>query len=113
MSESSAPSSGKLPWPLELPATLEPNYANLALITHSAMEVVIDFARVLPGVPKGRVCSRVVMTPLSAKLLLRALTENLSRFEAQFGEIHVPEGTSLADQLFGRPPGEPPGDPKP
>ncbi|MGA2112198.1 MAG: DUF3467 domain-containing protein [Anaerolineales bacterium] len=113
MNEPSAPPSGKLPWPLELPAGLEPSYANLALITHSAMEVVIDFARVLPGLPKGRVCSRVVMAPLSAKLLLRALNENLSKYEAQFGEIHVPEGSSLADQLFGRPAGEPPATPRP
>jgi len=111
--EPPAPLSGKLPWPLELPASLEPSYANLALITHSAMEVVLDFARVLPGLPKGRVCARVVMAPLSAKLLLRALNENLSKYEAQFGEIRVPEGVSLADQLFGRTAGEPPAPPSP
>jgi hypothetical protein len=95
--------------PLELPSGLEPSYANLALITHSATEVVIDFARVLPGLPKARVCSRLIMAPLSAKLLLRALNENLSKYEAQFGEIRIPEGVTLADQLFGSPGGEHPG----
>lgn len=114
MNEPPASPSAKRPLPLELPSGLEPSYANLALITHSATEVVIDFARVLPGLPTARVCSRLVMAPLSAKLLLRALQENLLKYEAQFGEIRVPEGVSLADQLFGRPGGEHPGpDPAP
>jgi hypothetical protein len=107
MNEPTAPPPGARPWPLELPAGLEPSYANLAILTHSATEVVIDFARLLPGLPRARVCSRVVMGPLSAKLLLRALGENLSKYEAQFGEVRVPEGPSLAEQLFGRTGGEP------
>lgn len=78
-------------------------YANLALITHSASEVVIDYARVLPNTPKAKVQARIIMTPMNAKLLHRALGENLSKFEGQYGEIVLPPGGSLADQLF-RPP---------
>jgi len=86
---------------IELPAELEAVYTNFALITHSPSEVVVDFARVLPNMPKAKVYSRVVMTPMNAKLFLRALAENLGKFEAQYGEIILP--TNLADQLF-RPP---------
>jgi hypothetical protein len=82
---------------IEIPSTLEPVYTNFALITHSPSEILIDFARVMPNM-KARVQTRIVMTPLNAKLLLAALTENLSKFEEQFGEIAVP--TQLADQLF-------------
>lgn len=83
---------------IEFPANLEAIYTNFALITHSPSEVVIDFARALPNMPKTRVYARMVMTPMNAKLLLRALTDNLAKFEAQYGPIVVP--TSLADQLF-------------
>jgi hypothetical protein len=85
---------------LELPADLEIVYANLARIAHSPSDIVIDFAHLLPGEPRARIRSRVVMTPLSAKLLVRALTENIARYEAAFGEIHVPVNSSLADNLF-------------
>src|ERR1043165_6366697 len=91
---------GGQPMAIELPASLDAVYTNFALITHSPSEVLIDFARVLPNM-KARVQTRMVMTPLNAKLLLHALTENLSKLEAQFGEIVVP--TQLADHLF-RPP---------
>jgi hypothetical protein len=83
---------------IEIPANLEATYSNFALITHSPSEMIIDFARLLPNMPKARIYARIVMTPMNAKLLLRALGENLSRFEAQYGEIVVPTG--LADQLF-------------
>ncbi|MBF8283881.1 MAG: Protein of unknown function (DUF3467) [Anaerolineales bacterium] len=83
---------------IEIPANLEAVYSNFALITHSPSEVVIDFARMLPNMPKTRVYARIVMTPMNAKLLLRALAENLGKFEAQYGEIIMP--TNLADQLF-------------
>jgi hypothetical protein len=76
---------------IELPAELEAAYANFAMITHSPSEVVLDFARILPNVPKAKVYARVIMTPINAKLLLRALTDNLSKFEAQYGEIKTPE----------------------
>jgi hypothetical protein len=64
-------------------------YANLAFIQHSPSEVVIDFARVLPSVPKSKVYARIVMTPYNAKALLMALEENLKRYETQFGPIKV------------------------
>jgi hypothetical protein len=89
--------AGGQPMAIELPASLDAVYANFALITHSPSELLIDFARVLPNM-RARVQTRIVMTPLNAKLLLNALTENLEKFEAQFGEIIVP--TQLADHLF-------------
>jgi hypothetical protein len=89
---------------IEIPANLEAVYTNFALITHSPSEVVIDFARVLPNTPKTRVYARIVMTPLNAKLLLRALADNLNKYEAQYGQIVMP--TNLADQLF-KPPKPP------
>jgi len=64
-------------------------YANLAMITHSPTEIVIDFARVMPRSPKARVLARIIMTPMHAKLLHNALSDNLKKFESQFGEIKV------------------------
>lgn len=64
-------------------------YSNLALITHSPSEFVLDFARILPGTPKAKVYARVVMTPQHVKLLLKALEENIKKFEERFGEIKV------------------------
>lgn len=94
---------------LNVPASLEPVYSNFALITHSPSEFVLDFAQVMPQVPHARVVARVVTTPVHAKLILRALAENVGRYEAQFGVIPTPEGTSLADQLFRPPTGGGPG----
>lgn len=91
---------------VHLPANLEPIYANLALITHSPSEIVLDYAQVMPQTPQARVKARVVMTPVNAKFLLRALGEHLARYEAQHGEIQIPRGPSLADQLFRGKPGE-------
>ncbi len=67
----------------------EGTYANLALITHSPSEIIIDFARIMPGTQKGKVYSRIIMTPPHAKLLLKALEDNVKKFEDQFGEIKV------------------------
>ncbi|MBL0346770.1 DUF3467 domain-containing protein [Candidatus Villigracilis affinis] len=78
---------------LELPADLELVYANLARIAHSPADIVLDFAHLLPGEPRAKIKSRVVMTPLSAKLLVRALTENIARYETAFGEIAIPPTT--------------------
>lgn len=64
-------------------------YSNLAIISHSPAEFVIDFTRILPGVPKARVHARIVMTPQHAKLLLNALADNIGKYEAQYGEISV------------------------
>ncbi len=85
---------------IQVPANLEPVYANFALITNSASEIIIDLAQIMPRVAHKKVKTRVVMTPMNAKLLHRALTQHISRFEDKFGEIKVPEGTSLAKQLF-------------
>jgi hypothetical protein len=93
-----------------VPEGMEPAYANLARISHSPADIVIDFAHILPGETTANIRARVVMTPLSAKLLLRALIENLGRYEAAFGEITVPSNSSLAESLF-RPP-HPPEPPK-
>ena len=62
-------------------------YSNLAIITHSPSELIFDFIRIMPGVPKGRVKSRIVMTPEHAKKLLRALNDNISKYEDAIGSI--------------------------
>lgn len=64
-------------------------YSNLAIITHSPAEFVIDFTRVLPGVPKAKVHARIITTPQHAKLLLNALRDNIDKFEKTFGEIKL------------------------
>ena len=69
-------------------------YSNLAIITHSPAEFVIDFTRVVPGVPKAKVLSRIITTPQHAKMLLRALKDNLDKFESRFGEIKI-DGQSM------------------
>ena len=66
-------------------------YANLAIITHSAAEFVMDFVRVMPGSPKANVQSRVIMTPSHTKALLRALEQNVTKYEAEHGEIKMPD----------------------
>ena len=76
---------------LELPQQVaQGEYANLAVITHSSSDFVIDFARVLPGVPKAQVKSRVLMAPEHAKRLMFALQENVSRYEREYGQIRIP-----------------------
>lgn len=62
-------------------------YANLAIITHSHAEFVIDFVNVMPGTPKSKVKSRIILTPQHAKRFMKALTENVQRFEAANGKI--------------------------
>ena len=64
-------------------------YSNLAIISHSPAEFVVDFTRILPGVPKARVHARIVMTPQHAKLLLQALADNIGKYENQYGEVNV------------------------
>ncbi len=72
------------------PEVAEGTYSNLALITHSSSEVVIDFARIMPGVPKAPVSSRIIMTPENAKRLLLALQDNINKYEKQYGTILDP-----------------------
>ncbi len=76
---------------LELPQEIaQGEYANFAIISHSSSDFVIDFARVLPGVPKSSVRSRVILAPEHAKRLLNALQENIMRYEREFGTIKIP-----------------------
>ena len=72
------------------PEVAEGTYANLAIITHSSAEVVLDFIRVLPGVPKANVKSRIVLAPEHAKRLLFALQDNIVKYEKAFGPINLP-----------------------
>ncbi len=73
---------------IELPeAIAEGIYSNLFLVSNSASEFVVDFARILPGPPKGKVQARIVMTPGHAKSLVAILQENISRYERNFGPI--------------------------
>lgn len=67
--------------------TAEGTYANLAIITHSNAEFVIDFVNVMPGTPKSKVKSRIIFTPMHAKRFMRALEENIERFEQANGPI--------------------------
>ncbi len=93
------PPAGQLQ--VELPPQLDATYSNLVIIQHSPSEFILDFARVLPNMPSAKVGARIVMTPMHAKLLLRALNENIEKYEAQYGAIYVPqEGDALANQLF-------------
>ncbi len=79
-------------------------YSNLAIITHSASEFVIDFVRIMPGVPKAEVKSRIILTPEHAKRLLFALKENIAKFESVHGPIKSIEEMGTAIPLnFGGP----------
>ncbi len=64
-------------------------YSNLALIVHSPQEMIIDFARVMPGAQKTKVLARIIMTPAHAKMLHKALEENIKKYEGQFGQIKI------------------------
>lgn len=68
-------------------------YSNLAVISHSSSEFIVDFIRLMPGVPKAKVQSRIILTPEHAKRLLSALQDNLAKYESQFGPISKPAGT--------------------
>ncbi|MBC8456335.1 DUF3467 domain-containing protein [bacterium] len=69
--------------------TAQGTYANFAVITHSQAEFILDFTRVLPGVPKAKVQSRILMTPQHAKALLMALENNIKKFEEKNGSIKI------------------------
>lgn len=75
-------------------------YSNLALITHSVNEFIMDFVQMLPGMPKAQVASRVIMAPEHAKRLLLALQDNIQKYESQFGQIKLQqapkEGSTIA-----------------
>ena len=77
-------------------------YSNLAVITHSPSEVICDFIQVMPGMPQGKVKSRVIMTPQNAKRFLKALKDNMSKYEDQFGVIEDPKN-GIPPMNFGTP----------
>ena len=92
---------------IELPQNVaQGEYANFALITHSSSDFVIDFARVLPGVPKAQVRSRVILAPEHAKRLLAALQDNIMKYEAEFGRIQIPNQQPRTIAPFGGGKGE-------
>jgi hypothetical protein len=85
-------SDKKTPKPNQINIELDENiaqgiYSNLAIINHSQSEFVLDFISVMPGVPKSKVKSRIVLTPQHAKRLLKAIADNVQRFESIHGEI--------------------------
>ena len=86
---------------LEIPNSLNAVYSNAVIISQTHSEIVFDFTQIMPNDPRARVQSRIVMTPPNAKSLLKALEQNLERFEEHHGEIKLPpKPMTLADQLF-------------
>ena len=86
---------------IEMPSDLEATYANFALIRHSPSEMILDYARALPNMPKAKVYARIIMTPMNAKLLHKALGDNLGKFEDKYGEIKTPERGFEEDRPIG------------
>jgi len=86
---------------VELPEEIaEGTYSNLAIISHSHSEFVVDFLRILPNVPKAKVKSRVILTPTHAKRLMKALIDNVKKYEQQHGKIGEPKGPSFPPMNF-------------
>jgi hypothetical protein len=78
-------------------------YSNLAIITHSVSEFVVDFVRIMPGIPKAQVKSRIILTPEHAKRLLAAMQDNVAKFEAVHGTIKDVTGALAPPLIFGGP----------
>jgi hypothetical protein len=70
-------------------------YSNLAIISHSSSEFVLDFIRIMPGTPKANVKSRIILTPEHAKRLFLALQENIAKYEVQNGQIKTPDNHGM------------------
>lgn len=88
----------KTEFDVELSAEIaQGTYANLAIISHSTSEFVVDFVRMMPGMPKAQVMSRVILTPEHAKRLAMSLQENISRYETMVGkiELHAPDAPTI------------------
>ncbi|MCB9185717.1 MAG: DUF3467 domain-containing protein [Flavobacteriales bacterium] len=79
------------------------HYSNLAIITHSTAEFVVDFIKVMPGVPKAKVKTRVVLTPEHAKRFMKALQDNLAKYESEHGTIKHTDGPPPLPMNFGGP----------
>lgn len=78
-------------------------YSNLAIITHSNQEFIVDFVKVMPGVPKAKVKSRIVLTPQHAKRFMKVMIDNVKKFESMHGEIKDIEETVSIPMNFGTP----------
>ena len=83
------------------PEVAEGTYSNLAIISHSTSEFVLDFVRLMPGAPKANVKSRIILTPEHAKRLLFALQDNIAKFEQHNGKIKVGEQQPIPPVSFG------------
>ena len=92
----------KIP-PIAYPSDLDASYANLARITHTPSEFVFDFAQILPGLKAPKFLSRILLSPLSAKLIYKALGDNLAKFDAEREETSSHGRNSLAESLFQSP----------
>ena len=79
------------------------HYSNLAIITHSTAEFVVDFIKVMPGVPKAKVKTRVVLTPEHAKRFMKALQDNVAKYESEHGPIKNTDGPPPLPMNFGGP----------
>ncbi len=79
-------------------------YSNLAIVTHSPAEFILDFTQVMPGIPKARVRARIIMAPLHAKSFAMALNENIKKYEARFGDIQVTQDEWAREFGFKLPP---------
>jgi Protein of unknown function (DUF3467) len=86
---------------LELPKDPSASYSNTVMIAHTPNEVIFDFIQIMPNDNRARVQKRIVMTPTHAKMFLKALEDNMQKFEEKHGEVELPQRPSLADQLFG------------
>ncbi|MCK9611586.1 MAG: DUF3467 domain-containing protein [Bacteroidales bacterium] len=78
-------------------------YSNLAVITHSHSEFIVDFVKIMPGIPKAKVKSRIILTPQHAKRLLNALKDNILKFEENFGKIDDNSPVDVLPFTFGGP----------
>ncbi len=95
------PNSGRRQLRLEMPKNPNATYANTVMISHTQNEVIFDFIQVMPNDPRARIQHRIVMTPTHAKMFMKALDENVKRYETKHGDIKLPpRPESLAEQLF-------------
>jgi hypothetical protein len=98
--------SGQKRVTIDIPANLQAIYANVAFISHTPAEMILDFGQVLPRMPRGKVLSRVIMSPMHAKMLHMALGQQITAYEQQMGKIPLPSSLSLPQQFFRFPPQE-------
>jgi hypothetical protein len=85
---------------LKMSEDMQVLFSNLVRVSHTPAELVFDFSQMLPAQENIEVLSRIIMTPMGAKLFYAALRDNLARYEAAFGEIQMPRNNSLANDLF-------------